>query len=144
MMKPNELRVGNYVILENDLRVENGYIHEVTEIRQLDCQIKLIEVNDYERYGQFYKYIKPIPLTEKMIQDLGFKIDVEDHCILEILKRSRIHLYGNDKEGFRCELGNKSGYSFGYPDIKYIHQLQNLYFAINFQLNFEKNDDDSL
>ena len=73
--------------------------------------------------------IKPIPLTEKELIKFGINKYSDNHYILDILHRSRIHFY-TEKDKVNVELGNKSGYSFGFPKVEYVHELQNLFFAL--------------
>ena len=111
----NELIIGNYVI-RNKVTV--------TCDEQTFWDIK----NKPEEY-------KPIPLTEEWLQKFGFeKRDKNERWPIDsfkkvILNRGVIHFYMK-ADGVDCEIGNKSGYSFGKPKIKYVHQLQNLYFAL--------------
>ena len=112
-MKASELRIGNLVntedgnfsvfeILENDIVMENNI--------------------SFAKY-----YVKPIPLTEEWLLKFGFK---RDYYTMEL----------ND---FKLEAGSRiidtdtlSGFGWEqikdekYLSISYLHQLQNLYFAI--------------
>ena len=118
MIAPQELRLGNFVnhnsfgvskiigILENDLIVEY----------------------DGNNYWDDSKYSEPIELNEEWLQKLGFEKKAEHNFRLKVLTRSIIHAYTHGK--VEIELGNMSGYSFGYPQVYYVHQLQNLYFAL--------------
>ncbi len=76
--------------------------------------------------------VKPIQLTEEWLIKFGINKYSDNHYILEILNRGRLHFY-TEKDKVSVEIGNKSGYSFGYPKIKYLHELQNLYFALTGQ-----------
>jgi hypothetical protein len=76
--------------------------------------------------------VKPIPLTEEWLIKFGINKYSDKHYILEILNRGRLNFY-TEKDKVSVEIGNKSGYSFGYPKIKYLHELQNLYFALTGQ-----------
>lgn len=107
MIQANELRIGNYVIAKG-------------EIEKVD-DVLLFGINLHHDCWEFeYKDIKPIELTEEILLKCGFsnfskpqyrwllgdfKLDIDDFAI--------------------CFMGN-------WLDIKicYLHQLQNLYFAL--------------
>lgn len=113
-MKSDELRLGNLII-------EDG---------------KETEFN-----GDFYHWIdgviKPIPLTEEWLLKLGFKLNSNEWVnwsnneyenVISISQHkdlfSRKHLsFSFDTNGCR----NMNSINI---DIKYVHQLQNLYFAL--------------
>lgn len=75
--------------------------------------------------------VKPIPLTEKWLLNFGFKYRNEergDGCIMDL---------ENDQWKYRISMGKAwqgKGWAYmGAPssqDMKYVHQLQNLYFAL--------------
>jgi hypothetical protein len=104
-MKPNELRIGSYVYFEDEL-------------------LKF----DFEM-GWNFDYIKPIPLTEEWLLKLGFE------CILDI-SYSFPKPYDNLELSYYGSInGFKKGWVinklFGLSNgIKYVHELQNLYFAL--------------
>ena len=74
-MQKTELRFGNFVLLDNPMHRprESGKIHKVVGITEKSAHIMRIHDNlmqDY--YGQFYKFIKPIPLTKEWLNKFGF------------------------------------------------------------------------
>ena len=91
-MKPNELRIGNWV------KNGNAYEAQVT--------IEILKVA---------KIFNPIPLTEEWLLKFGFKPFVKDWSLHGVVIHTR-------KRGFVLR---KS-----VPIIQYVHQLQNLYFAL--------------
>jgi hypothetical protein len=103
-MKPNELRIGNYVYAFKTIwQIDNTYF----------CNLEQIETYNF------------IPLTEEWLLKFGFekvedinKDTYPDYKIKGMLIHSNVH--GN------YVLGNYSPICF----IKYVHQLQNLYFAL--------------
>jgi len=74
-MEAKKYRVGNLVIVDNDLRSENGYIHEITEVRALDCQVQLKNLDII--YGQMYKFIKPMKVSS--LPTKKYEIDFGTH-----------------------------------------------------------------
>lgn len=81
----------------------------------------VIEVEAYQLYI-LTDYFEPIPLTEEWLLRFGFNT-ISD----------RIFFYGNFGYEFgitnRAVLKNEKHFVL-FPKIKYVHQLQNLYFAL--------------
>ena len=117
MIQANELRIGNLVNSKND-----GII-SITNISE-----KSVAVNDAHCYNHIpVEFISPIPLTEEWLLKLGFK------------KRKNRHLFhwenkiviSEYKDEFENFFYPKTGYDIRFSnEIKYVHQLQNLYFAL--------------
>ncbi|CAM4421339.1 hypothetical protein SAMN06265348_12419 [Pedobacter westerhofensis] len=127
-MEASELRIGNYV---------QSFLHN------FDLKVEGI-VGNKIYYG--YKYsldfrpnyeIEPIPLTEEWLAGFGFvheaystldpseksysinlSFDLED---VIIIKSGKSFFFGHD--------GIDGAYAI-YQELKYVHQLQNLYFAL--------------
>lgn len=111
-MKPNELRIGNYVDIFDITQIVKEIFEDSIAID--DDRIDIDSVD-------------PIPLTEDRLKRLG-------------LERNKNY----ERLGNLYELGNMPDYQFidsilriyddfyyGFmPDIKYVHQLQNLYFCL--------------
>ncbi len=120
-MKANELRIGNYVryFEENDSRIDGiefNYCH-LTDASSI-----------------YYEDIKPIPLTEDWLLKFGFKESTYGTFQIDGLFRTEI---GNDNydpvhevhEGFKSHLVDIESNNIS-KEIKHVHQLQNLYFAL--------------
>jgi hypothetical protein len=116
-MESRELRIGNYV---------NWIIPFSNEYSPKKVDIKILSLinNDSD-------ICKPIPLTEEWLLKFGFKDDnVKGYFYLELNDDLYIYLNPNSMgiaiknqyEGF----SDHSSFIF----FKYIHQLQNLYFAL--------------
>jgi len=105
MIQANELRIGNL------LQDEDGAF-PVTK-----TFFSLLEIN--------LETCKPIPLTEEWLLKFGFeKVCYEKYAHKKLNKlRAYPHVM---KNGFGIYLMD----SYGLPHIKYVHQLQNLYFAL--------------
>lgn len=126
-MKRNELRIGNLVDLGNR-------IAKIIEISNLSCVVVDLEetqdtIEDYER-------TKPIPLTEEWLYKFGFKdIDKGDHDYNTYTDPNHNYYLQIDvrkKDGKYSILDNSFDdlRDFSMVDISYVHQLQNLYFAL--------------
>jgi hypothetical protein len=104
-MEAEELRLGNYVW---------------NDVQQIPVKVNLKILSE-----QFYRKDKkqlwePIPLTEEWVLRLGFeKVDNHDY---------KFNNYVVDLYGIRPYFG-ESWQDYRTP-IDYVHQLQNLYFAL--------------
>lgn len=128
MIEAKELRVGNKILSIFD-KVETVRMilgHEGSE--EYPKQYKhLIGV---EENGNQYNLaeIKPIPLTEEWLLKFGF-VQGEYKLWLSIPQiKSEIH-FDKFRGSLVCQIYSSTG-SLIPKDIKYIHQLQNLYFAL--------------
>jgi hypothetical protein len=99
-MKASELRIGNYVYFED----------------------KLLKF-DFEM-GWNFDYIKPIPLTEEWLLKFGFEKDgiYYENAHLQLSKMT-------SKNGYDCYCTDLD-FSIFMTELKHVHQLQNLYFAL--------------
>jgi hypothetical protein len=112
-MKANELRIGNYVnyIIEDDLDERKEWL----EISQIDAE-DLMSLDD--NYS-------PIPLTEEWVESLGFEYN--EYYTNYHLNNTSVQfrdgrwLFSNDQSDAGC---------FVLREIKYVNQLQNIYFAL--------------
>lgn len=119
-----ELRIGNLIYTENDN--EEDIVLDLSEIIQIDifgngrCNInedigkRHSNIEDYCYFTNYCKLI-PIPLTEEWLFKFGFE--------------------GSDIDNYSIELSNGNFFILDSLDpiarnIFYVHQLQNLYFAL--------------
>jgi hypothetical protein len=106
-MKANELRIGNYLFAKG------------TEVIRFTSFFGLCNTETYpERYSS-------IPLTEEWLKRFGFEKDGTNY------QKGWFYLHGNNKTGSVDFLLNEP-YSNKYNAtvLQYVHQLQNLYFAL--------------
>ena len=115
-----ELRIGNLVLNED------GLIHQVDGVNSLGVTSRQPNIKEPFENAHVDRY-KPIPLTEEWLVRLGFvgshslyKID-DGKFYFSINIQTRV-AYINDGEGYE-----------GAAKILYVHQLQNLYFALTGQ-----------
>ena len=122
-MEAKELRLGNYIEW-------SGNIHKVIAI---DLQGVFIKKKNLQL--RFIKTIKPIPLTEEWLLKFGFKRHGGDYYNdIIILKNVVCFDTGRVFDAFEIkifpnELGSAQEVE-GMLEISYVHQLQNLYFAL--------------
>ena len=107
-MKGNELRIGNYVYFKNGLDTVVG------------TEMDYIMSNHTRRWEK--KNIKPIPITKEWLLKFGFtqiynctyEIEIDGHVIEFDLRFRKMSVYFGDI----------------LLQLKYVHELQNLYFAL--------------
>jgi len=111
MVKVNELRMGNLVNWQVASSIYQGEITSIsTNVVVVDHKSSF-KVNSEDEYY----HINPIPLTEDWLLKFGFKTFKKDWSKKSFIVHSR-------KRGF---IIRKS-----IPQIEYVHQLQNIYFAL--------------
>jgi len=113
-MKANELRLGNFIKRANKRKYHKDYY----------------AVRPSHLSGNTLCLFEPVPITEEWLLKFGFNHD-EYHPIYETLL-----IYENDNFSLHANLNNGVDfYFYGYDheasfEMKYIHELQNLYFAL--------------
>ena len=133
MIDAKELRIGNWIIFK-------GYRKQIISIREWAAErgIYLIDLGDTrEEMGIRTIDIHPIPLTTEILEKCGFKLcanysdndytvyyDNDVDLFLTLNWRDRETGFNPQKPNYEGELE-----SFGI-EIKYLHQLQNLYYAL--------------
>lgn len=131
-MKKTELRIGNLVKVDNDLRPDlKGQVLAVYSIEDTaeGVNVGVGEPGKFRECGQFLKFVKPLKITDKWLELLGFTISGNRLSYLSIPElRSEIH-YKKEPYG-KCITLESSVGSFIPNDITHIHQVQNLYQAI--------------
>jgi hypothetical protein len=119
-MKASELRIGNLINGYSSIRGLNPFPIKAGNISQLQDEINGFFNKDCPR---MIDNIRPITITEEWLVKLGFVKSPAFYAI---------DLYG----GYILYLDNKIYLSYGDHGnnevgyIKYVHQLQNLYFAL--------------
>ena len=129
-----ELRIGNLVELDNKeswlsfanlpmivTEIDSKLSQKEKEIwNKSDGTISL--KYKYETFNQFSQFIKPIPLTEEWLLKFGYEKDGEFFD-----NETRLNFWTN-KNTFNGILADWADKTIG--EVKYIHQLQNLYYAL--------------
>lgn len=118
-MEANELRIGNYVIYGGS-------------------EVKM-NINEFIHFVRFPETYEPIPLTEEWILKLGLKRGGYDMIEVWHPDKPRFVMVGylddeedNDYIGwnYNHEGTTEEEYGSSRIEIRYVHQLQNLYFAL--------------
>ncbi len=124
-MKENELRIGNYIYttrlnLDHDVFTDNDKDYRVVSVSAIDNSV----LRDSSGYWYDIEYFKPIPLTEEWLLKFGFVKMDEKHNFF-------IHGYQiNFKVDKKMKWVAWCNTVLTNVEIKYVHQLQNLYFAL--------------
>lgn len=108
-IKAKDLRIGNWLRYSDNKKLK-------PELRGTDFQVIADDILAIEEGHTVVELIKPIPLTEEWLTTLGFKRFGKDTFYLGSVK---IH---HRKRGFVI--------AKRYTDLIYVHQLQNLYYAL--------------
>ena len=109
-----------------ELRIGNLYINDQNDVAKvLEIEISGV-VGDTTEYGKFTNknLIRPIELSGKWLSRIGFKKDENGDYInkqKQYLDLSEVH------NGFNLWI---DGELIQDVKVKYVHQLQNLYFAL--------------
>ena len=131
-MKANELRIGNFIY--------NG-LSKIITVTNIDSDgvngfhDESVGGINYE-YGGRIESIYRITLTEEWLLKFGFG-DITEQCASKSINiktfcKSFTVKGCNEQQTIFIELGTR-GWTFkrvGYPLYNYVHQLQNLYFAL--------------
>lgn len=144
-MKANELRVGNLVVLKStqdeDEIAKLLSIDEIEGCYYNNAEDSLLIDKEYGKTGNsfcIFEIINPILLTEDWLSKFGFKnlTDKENIKSLDLfINKGVIGFYANNEDNYNSVYV----YSGIYEDrdqiricknIKYVHQLQNLYFTL--------------
>ena len=124
-MKPTELRIGNYVKLF---------------LNHTDYDVIQIRIDDLYYINQKNGIYEPILLTEEWFEKFGFYKDGEywsrDVCDYKYCFKYRD--WANNWAFYQefIDSPHKHDEGMKYPvsfDIKYVHQLQDLWFALQFE-----------
>jgi hypothetical protein len=118
-MKANELRIGNLVLIpyNKSNKQEGFYEATISKIGEFGAYIN---PEDYE----------PIPLTQEWLFKFGFYETSNDTFIGGLYTRKKPDRFLINKETMSyCQL-DYEGSIDDIVKIKYVHQLQNIYFAL--------------
>ena len=143
-MKASELRLGNLVYSSKELRGKKLTIRiplRISKISSYECEVQLCENTDekIKSYRVINSYIDPIPLDEQWLFSLGFLKNgpnfIKDNIGISL---SNLPLTDNIKNHsfYRVLIiddvdGRSVVPIFRDAEFKYVHQLQNIYFALN-------------
>jgi hypothetical protein len=114
-MKASELRLGNLFTEE--------YTNSIIQVIQLETDKIFFSLKFVSQWQA-----KPIPLTEEWLLKFGFEKNFNNFYEKLINKDEDDFIGKLTDYGFAYYIDKKDNYPLIY--IKYVHQLQNLYFAL--------------
>lgn len=148
-MTPNELRIGNICKDDEGLFAKIAAIENKTKYDEVLCVFELWKESEWMGYWENdFEKMQPIPLTFQILLNAGFEYkghygindnEVEQRFMLHnvidgtssFLVVKYITFYGNQAaEEWIARIDNDDIWT---KELKYLHQLQNLFFAINQQ-----------
>lgn len=109
MIEARELRINSYYKIDKSVSI--------------DQNVFKLDLTDIRANKNICKLINPIPLTPEWLLKLGFKKN-EDYLQEEVYENENFQLTNECDNGWFC--GNEETHL----EIKYVHQLQNLYHAL--------------
>lgn len=139
-MKANELRIGNYIYIDS-----RDELRTIVEIRHTMVSVKYIRSDTNQPHQSMVEYdrLTPITLTEEWLLKFGFAELLVNHgkikdyrlnCTPPGYKHEYFFVFRfreRNDEDFRMywypQATNGSMHTF---PCKYVHQLQNLFFAL--------------
>lgn len=120
-MEASELRIGNLLFFENEVQ-EVSSIHSDNTIRLRKSK----ECNCHGCYHINNAIIQPIPLTEEWLLNFGLNKPTNEQPYH--FKKSMVEFLHNEyQDNLKCFYNDVPMFS---SPCKYVHQLQNLYFAL--------------
>ncbi len=138
-MSPTDLMIGNLVYginRRNEVHLPNDYPLRIMQIEIFNCEAVLYDQNPAQVRDWFRianSDISPIPITPEWLERAGFQAIIKNigfGYVDYILSASFKITYSNADEVYSFSAG---------MSFKYIHQLQNLYFALTQkELEFKK------
>lgn len=115
-MKANELRIGNYIEFNNSI-----------DVKIIAINIEFISFWKDDNFNFIFNsknQFNPIPLTEEWLLKFGFNNDIK----INLYQFQDLSIVWPSENFFLNTW--KDELVYGVEKIKYVHQLQNLYFAL--------------
>lgn len=137
-MKSSDLKIGNIIGLQfinrrpqQDNTVKTDMFLEPCTVNEIkESSVNISDLGRNMRVIVQYEYVKPIPITAEWLERLGFSFNRSVAVFDEFQKENIVYMIW--KNG-RKDLGlDTNVVSYGNKHIKcqFVHQLQNLYYAL--------------
>lgn len=140
MIKAEDLRIGDLVIVNENCSLEQGTIGKVSEVRSTplykenEGSIGLKPIsNDRWPWGVLCRNIDPIPLTPEILEKNGF--NMREDTVVYAKNRLGLKPLGDGK-GYQVGLGSLR-FLFVKVIIKYVHELQHILWALGLDANLK-------
>lgn len=149
MIKAEDLRIGDLVIVNENCSLEQGTIGKVSEVRSTplykenEGSIGLKPIsNDRWPWGVLCRNIDPITLTPEILEKNGWskRHDGSSSCDIYSKGKGSFHVrleqcIYKKQEGFDFAVGD-STYRFG-NKIEHVHELQHILWALGLDANLK-------
>ncbi len=140
MIKAEDLRIGDLVIVNENCSLEQGTIGKVSEVRSTPLYkekgsigLKPIS-NDRWPWGVLCRNIDPIPITPEILEKNGFKM--REDTVVYAKNRLGLKPLGDGK-GYQVGLGSLRFLFVKVRIIKYVHELQHILWALGLDANLK-------
>lgn len=141
MIKTEDLRIGDLVIVNENCSLEQGTIGKVSEVRSTplykenEGSIGLKPIsNDRWPWGVLCRNIDPIPLTPEILEKNGF--NMREDTVVYAKNRLGLKPLGDGK-GYQVGLGSLRFLFVKVRIIKYVHELQHILWALGLDANLK-------
>jgi hypothetical protein len=141
MIKAEDLRIGDLVIVNENCSLEQGTIGKVSEVRSTplykenEGSIGLKPIsNDRWPWGVLCRNIDPIPLTPEILEKNGF--NMREDTVVYAKNRLGLKPLGDGK-GYQVGLGSLRFLFVKVRVIKYVHELQHILWALGLDANLK-------
>jgi hypothetical protein len=129
------------MIKENEIKIGNWFQHNANWCYRSPAEVKPFifqwEARDWDALGECtlsLEDIEPIPITLEILGKCGFDGSNFKRRFNKVGETSLTMYFENDK----LSIEDFDWYKEDMPNIKYLHQLQNLYFALTGEeLNYQ-------
>ena len=118
-MKAKELMIGNYV------KDHLGRVQKVSETRS---KAYICYLSNDHKLKYKLNTTKPIPLTEEWLVEFGFEKNCNNNYQINYNQVCGLSITILNYKSWLCNLTSTTFYELS--NCKYVHQLQNLYFAL--------------
>ena len=130
-MKANEFRIGNKIIANVAYRGEVKTFSHLSD----DYSVVFFSDGSIHGIGEYLKDCEPVPLTTDTLLKSGFTFDRDNERFVIDVLGSTLYLRKAAQGGFLWGFVDDNEEHilfelFNVKPIKYVHKLQNLYFAL--------------
>lgn len=138
MIKAEDLRIGDLVIVNENCSLEQGTIGKVSEVRSTgSIGLKPIS-NDRWPWGVLCRNIAPIPLTPEILEKNGWKKRTEGWYFMMISKYMYLSVEFGYENGIRVFLKRTTDGLYVKLNIaNNVHELQHILWALGKDANLK-------
>lgn len=139
-MEAKEIRIGNYILDSGNKMWQIDHWEHSTKVSAKSPFLGYFANSDIEMYGHPFtedlEFLKPVPISEELLLSFGFLKDNYETYVLNLKDKSKNFLwlkYKNEDTvvDFDVALNLLESADPCYLNsIKFVHQLQNLYFSL--------------